>query len=229
MEFSIVIPFYGKWELTHQRMMELYKNIINPVEIVLIDDFSKEDHTDRMNWWKGNGKHSVRAFRNDENLGFGQSMNRGCDLSSGEIVVLLSNDIQVIGDFTSEILSILKSGEKTLIGDILYTHDTGWNIFEINGKKKLFPYLGGHFLACRKTSWEDIGGFDPIYGKFDVEDIDLSTMALYKGYTLVFLKNMYVNHLYGQTIRSLHPNREEYTKRNLRVFQKKWSEILKDE
>ena len=229
MKVSVIIPFYGKWELTHQRMMDLYKWIPFPIEIVMIDDCSLEDHTDRMNWWKRNTKHSVITIRTEKNLGFGSSMNFGCSHATGDIFILLSNDVQIFGDFIGEILLILNRGEKVLIGNELYNYDTGWNVRNINGKSKLFPYLGGYLIACTRETWEDLGGFDPIYGKFDCEDIDLSTTALHKGYSLVPLNYRRLRHFHGQTIRKLYPDREKYTEENLLKFDKKWSKILRDE
>jgi len=231
MKVSIIIPFYDNWTMTHQRMMELYKHIVNPVEIVLVNDCSKDESIDSsVAWWQQNSKHRVKYVKNKKNLGFGKSMNKGVNKSGGDIVVLLSNDVQVTGDFISVILQKLKEDEKVLIGGELHDWNTGWNVLEINGQMKVFPYAAGWLLSCTREVWDDIGGFDSIYEKFDYEDMCLSTMAIHKGYKLVGLNLKFMlRHFSGQTVRKEYPDREKYTLENQKRFIEKWSTILKDE
>lgn len=228
---SIIIPFYNNWHLTHQRMMELYTHISVPLEIVLVDDCSTDENImGGMGWWKTQDRHSVICMRNPKNLGFGGSLNKGCQRASEDVYVLLSNDVQVSGDFVSVILQKLQEDEKVLIGGEVLSYDTGWNVLNINGKSVLFPYAMGWLLACTKETWKDLGGFDPIFQKFDYEDLDLSATAVYKGYKLVGLDlDTMLNHFSGQTVRKYYPDREGYTMKNQQRFIKKWSKILKDE
>jgi GT2 family glycosyltransferase len=231
MKTSIIIPFYGKWPLTNQRLAELHKYIPDNIEIVLVDDFSQDKDIDRcVTWWGENSRHNIIYVHNSENLGFGMSMNHGVDASTGDVVVLLSNDVQVHGNFLPMVLDKLSKEAKLLICGEMHGWDTGWNVLEINGKKRLFPYAAGWFLACKRDDWYDIGGFDPRYEKFDYEDVDLSTTAIQKGYRLTPLNIKFMlRHLSAQTVRSVYPDRERYTYKNQQRFIEKWSEILKDE
>ena len=229
MEVSIVIPFLGRWDLVHQRINEIYRFVSDPVEIILVNDFSQDEIIDSsVAWWQQSKiHHTVTYVKNEKNLGFGGSMNKGCATANGDVLILLSNDVIVRGDLVKVLLPEIR--DDALFGHTLYNGDTGWNVRTINGKRKLFMYLSGHLLACKKyPTWQEIGGFDPIYGKFDVEDIDLSTTAIHIGYDLVPL-NFPVQHISGQTIRKLHPNREKFTLENLAKFDRKWSELLEDE
>ena len=223
---SVVIPFFNNWDLTHQRLMDLWKHV-NPYEIILIDDASTETKIDSsVAWWQKEVKLPIRYVKNGKNLGFGKSMNKGIWLSEGEVVVLLSNDVTVSGDFTIPILS--KIDNNVLIGNTLYEYDTGWNKFVIKGKVKIFPYLGGYFLAAFRDSFIELGGFDDRYGKFDYEDVDLSTRAVYMGYELVPLNSGHLTHLSGQTVRKNFPDREKYTNENKKKFYEKWKKLYED-
>ena len=224
---SVIIPFFNNWHLTHRRMKELYDYIHTPLEIVLVDDCSTDDVSGPMGWWKEQSKHRVICIKTPKNLGFGGAMNLGARRATEDVLVFLSNDVVISGDFLPAVLQSVD--EKVLVGNEYHIHDTGWNVLEINGKPKLFPYLVGYFLSCTKEAWKDLGGFDPIYAPYDVEDIDLSTTALHKGYKLIPLNFEKLSHLSGQTIRKVNPNREGITRRNLKRFTKKWSEILIDE
>jgi GT2 family glycosyltransferase len=224
---SVILPFFNNWQLTHQRMMELYSRVHTPIEIILVDDCSTDDVSGGMGWWKTQSKHRVICIKTPKNLGFGGAHNHGAKRATGEVLIFLSNDVVITGDFLPGVLGAV--GEKVLVGNTLRGYDTGWNVLEINGKPKLFPYLEGYFLACTKDVWKELGGFDPLYAKFDYEDMCLSTTAIYKGYKLVPLNLDILQHMSGQTIRKNYPDREKYTFINQQRFINKWSKILKDE
>ena len=102
----------------------------------------------------------------------------------------------------------------------------GWNEFSVNGSKIVIPYLGGWLLACTKDAWVDLGGFDPLYGRFDYEDLDISTTALYKGYELVALNLPYLKHMSGATIATLKVDRMAITTKNKEKYIAKWQDRL---
>ena len=140
---SIVVPFYREWHLTHKRLMELYQYIHPRVEIVLVDDCSMDKTIDdSILWWKSvKDGHKIVHVRNEENIGFGQSMNIGAQNSSGDVIILYSNDVIASGNFVPEVLDAIKSGGKCIVGDALLSWNTGWNVIEINGHLRKFPYL----------------------------------------------------------------------------------------
>ena len=103
-KFSIIMPFYNNWPLTHQRMMELFNHIQEELEIILVDDCSTNDVSGPMGWWKTQSKHRVICIKTPKNLGFGGAMNFGAKRATEDVLVFLSNDVKVSGDFISQIL-----------------------------------------------------------------------------------------------------------------------------
>jgi GT2 family glycosyltransferase len=229
MKVSVIIPFYGKWELVHQRLNELYK-FVHPatdMEIILINDKPEDKEPNGVGWWQQMGAMNVRYFHNKKNLGFGGAMNKGARKAKGEALIFLSNDVVIGGDFVRDIIGALTVDNQRLIGNVVYTHDTGWNYLTMkNRKKTLFPYAEGYLLACTREIWEDLGGFDPIYYPYDYEDVDLSTQVIHKGYNLYALNSKYIRHMSGQTVRTVNANREETTRKHQKKFIEKWSKIL---
>jgi len=202
-------------------MMELYTHVQTECSIVLVDDASENDgYRGNIAWWqKEIAKHSVYYIRNKKNLGFGGSMNRGAKVAlkhDAEILVFLSNDVRIFNDFIAEIVSHIEEDKMILLGGTLLDYDTGWNVLD----GKVISYLNGWLLACHKDVWEDIGGFDPRYGKYDYEDIDLSLTARTRGYALMPLASKF-NHLAAQTV-PYSPEREKITKENQQKFIEKW-------
>lgn len=232
MKIGIVIPQYNQWDLTHARLMELYKKVPVDTQIFLIDDHSPDsDCQTGPAWWqKSILGPRLHYYRNPENLGFGGSMNNGVKLAvknGCDGFILLSNDVRVFSDIVADTDTLLSLNRRILIGAEVLTHDTGWNVLPGCGPVR---YANGWYLATHKTTWKELGGFDPRYGKFDYEDVDLSTSAALLGIPLV-RAGANVMHIGGQSVNAAHPDRIEHTKRNQQLWIEKWTpqaEILKE-
>ena len=228
---SVVISSYGRWDLTHCRLAELWAHAPEDTEIIVIDDAHPSHDTERgVSWWQtANMRHEIVFSRNEKNLGFGGSMNLGASLAHGEHIILLSNDVVCRGDFVTEIVKRLRANPKSLVGGQLIDWPAGWNEIPLNGdgKKVVIPYLGGWLIGCTKSAWDELGGFDPLYGRFDFEDMDFSLNALEKGYELIPLHlPQMLTHLSGATISTLQLDRQAMTIANRQKFIEKWSAKL---
>jgi GT2 family glycosyltransferase len=217
---SLIVPFYNKIQLVHQRMFEFNQYLPQEdIEIILVNDGSTEDGIDGIVgfWQKSVGKHRIPYLKNKKNMGFGYSMNYGASKANGDILVFYSDDVVANGDFIYEIGYLLAGEDRVLVGGELLDFDTGWNKF--NGR--VVPYLNGWLLACTRTAWGELGGFDPRYGISDAEDIDLCMTAVQKGFRLEPLRRNHLFHMGGQTA-GYGPEREKRTRENLKKFEKKW-------
>jgi GT2 family glycosyltransferase len=226
---SIVIPFFNRWDLTHQRMMELYKFAPEFCEIILVDDASTEAEVGNgINWWqKETNRHKIRYYKNPENVGFGQSHNNGARLAKGKYLVFLSNDVIIYADFITDIIHLIGEDNKILIAGRIIDWAGGWNEVDTNGKHYVIHYAEGWLLGCTKIAWKELGGFDAdTFGKFDMEDVDLSVKALSLGYNIVNLRSNKVKHISGATIGRLNVDRMSITKRNRELFLAKWKEKI---
>lgn len=218
MKVSIVIPAYNGWTMTHSLLLDLYKHTSKDTEIIVVDDCSTDKEvSDGLAWWKGgmlSGR--LRVFVNEVNSGFLRTCNFGVSKATGDIVILISNDVKISGDIEKSVLGSFDSESPTLVGARLLDIDTGWNTF--NGVT--YPYLEGWFLAFRKEEWLKFGGFDERYRPYDFEDVDISTTYKHFGGNLVWV-DLPAFHLGAQTYKySL--EREAQTKRNQLKFKEKW-------
>lgn len=220
---SIIIPFYNHWNLTHSRLMEMHKYAPDDCEVVLINDASTDlDCEGGVAFWQnGATRQKIRYHKNKENLGFGGSMNKGAELAKGDILIFYSNDVICSGDFITNIKHLLENNDKLLIGGRIIYWPGGWNEFEHKGKPFTVPYCEGWLLACTKEVWDNLGGFDPRYGKYAVEDIDLSTTAISLGYELHGLNSPHLQHIGGATAK-YDEHRMDYTIRNKEKYIEKW-------
>lgn len=224
MKIGIVIPQYNKWNLTHTRLMELYKKVPSDTIFVLIDDCSPEpDCQTGPAWWqKSVLGERLKYYRSPENVGFGGSMNTGFILAvknGCDAAILLSNDVRVMSDIVTETRTLLGLDRRILIGGEILRGNTGWNNLPGCGP---VPYANGWFLATHKSTWKELGGFDPRFGLFDFEDVDLSTTAAMLKIPLI-LSTSNLKHIGGQSVNAAHPDRIEHTKRNQQLWIEKWT------
>ena len=224
MKYSIVMPFYNKWTLTHQRLYEFRTHLpTGDIEIVLVDNGSSEAGIDSAVafWQKKLSKIPIRYRKIPENVGFGGAMNNGASMAKGDIVMLYSNDVICIDNFLPEVEEQFDENRNILLGNEVIWFDGGWNGFDTPNGRTVVPYVNGYFIACTRQVWDSMGGFDPLYGKYTMEDVDLSMQAQQLGVKLVSLGSTKLRHIGGGTA-PYTPERETITKQNKIKFYEKW-------
>lgn len=218
------MPFFNKLTLTHNRLYEFLLHIPpEEVEIILIDNGSTEDGIDGCIafWQKKLAKHTIRYRKLPENVGFGGAMNNGASMAHGDIIILYSNDVVCSDNFLPELEEMFRVNDNILLGNEVIYWDAGWNNF--NGI--IVPYINGWFIACTKKVWDSLDGFDPLYGKYTMEDVDLSMQAQQKGIKLAAMNSLKIRHIGAQTA-GYTPERLEITKQNKIKFYEKWKTEL---
>ena len=224
MKASVVLLTYNRWNLTHARMWELHQYAPIDTEIIILDNASTDDDvTPGARFWakEMNLKHDIRYIRTQKNLGFGGGHNYGAQKATGDFLIFLSNDVRISGDFISQINAVLEENPISLVGGRMIDWPSGWNSFRKDKETFIIPYLEGWMLSCKMEIWKDLGGFDPIFEKFDYEDVDLSYTAKQAGIELVALNSSFLDHIGAGTI-GFSKEREKITIRNRERFARKW-------
>lgn len=187
----------------------------NPnVEMVVVDNGSTDNTPGLLAQW-ARMWNNLTVVTLPENKGFGPGNNAGADVASGDILIFLSNDVRVLGDYLAIILDSLN--RQALAGAQLFGHNTGWNSFD----GRLIPYIAGWCTICSRDVWTFLEGYDPRYVPCDYEDIDLSLEATEQGLELQEL-NLPLQHLFGRSALSLPGGRQAITLENQRRFMQKW-------
>lgn len=228
---SILMPFYNRYDLVMRRMLEIHTNIHHPadMEIVLINNGSRPGSIEEGNifyWQKMVGWFPVKYLKWETNVGFGGAFNRAIPKSEGDILILLSDDVIIKGNFIPQIESILNQDLTALVGGETIYWAAGWNQFDVAGKPVVITYANGWLLACRRSTWEESGGFDPQYYPYDYEDMDLSMRWHEMGYPIIPLNSQYVSHIGGATIGAIDSDRMATTEKHRQLFISKWYEKL---
>jgi GT2 family glycosyltransferase len=215
---SFVIPSYNNFHLVNQLLVDINEHTL-PDEIIVVDDCSTDQNAkDGLLWWARNM--NVKIRRTPENWGFLKASNWGMKMATGDIVCLISTDVRVYKDLVSIARGMTLIDGKILLGGKYYGDTTGWNDFD----GRIFPYVEGWLLIAKKEHWEELGYFDERYAPNDFEDVDLSTTAISKGFSLAQITpdaGTVVAHIGAQSIK-YGDEREVITKRNREIFRLKW-------
>ena len=93
-KLSIIIISYNTSEIICNCIKSLYSHIIIPIEIIVVDNNSKDDTLLKISELFPD----VIVIKNSENLFFARANNQGLKIASGEYILLLNSDTLVIDD-----------------------------------------------------------------------------------------------------------------------------------
>jgi hypothetical protein len=240
---SIIIPsFYSKTknpELLFSCLSSIFSSTYPKYEVIIVDDNSEISISALLS--KFQIKKKVTVIRNEHNLGYGASCNRGATIAKGEYILFLNDDMEI----SSNLLEILiKEIKKYPNAGILFSKEVNYNdpgavstgglmdsfgntYGRINPKDQFF-YAPGAPCFMKLNVFYEVGGFDESFYLF-VEDVDLSWRVRLKGYSVIYVNKAYVLHHVSATIRGFSPMRIFLYQRNiLRMFVKclHWKSLL---
>jgi GT2 family glycosyltransferase len=187
---DVVIVAYNRYDLTESALRHLAAQTIEH-RVILIDNGSSDETFERVaaDW------PAVALQRLPENHGFAEACNRGVAAGSGDIVVLLNNDVDARPDFLARLIVplqqdarlgsaaalMLQPGEQ-LIDSAGLTADAvlggfprlqGLAAGEARRERPLLAGPAGTAAAYRRAAWEQVGGLDESIFAY-MEDFDLA-------------------------------------------------------
>ena len=242
---SIVIPVYGKFELTNGCLESLFRHRgTKRFEIVIANNRSDHATFANMALWE-RARDEVRLVANATNLNFALGCNVGFAGTRGDIVVFLNNDTLVTDGWLEPLVEELESGraaavqpkllypdgtvqsygaafsEAGLISHILYRGEPG-DAPHVNRRREL-QAIHGACLAVRAADVVRLRGFDPQYVNGQ-EDIDFCLrLTAETGKPMVVEPRSTVFHLEGKT----RSGRNPHNHRNRSLFTERWAGRIK--
>lgn len=206
MTTSVVIPAYNG-----QKFLEANFPLVMALgaeEIIVVDDASIEP----VSFPK------VKTIHHPKNLGFPISVNDGFAAASGDIVILLNQDVRPHPDLIKNTLPHFK--DQKIFAVTFNEQDRSWaQLYWENGllqyknglKDNKIHYSGwasGGSAAFRKSIWDKLGGFDPVFSPGYSEDLDLGIRATKAGYKIIWDPKCRVTHLSESTFNKSFPRRQ---------------------
>jgi GT2 family glycosyltransferase len=214
---SIITPVWNRADMTFNFLSQHYRIFAHrdDIEYIIIDNGSTDGTPGILKVFSY--KLPLKIITLPKNIGFGPANNLAAKQASGDILILVNNDVRLEGDYITPLVRELEYSPEIIAGKELLDYDTGWNVFD----GQIIPYIHGWLMALTRRNFELLGGFDDRFAPADYEDIDFCYTATEReGFALVDVPTLPIRHLGGQTVRQI--RRHIITERNRERFAKKW-------
>ena len=242
---SVVIPTYGQHDVTRRCLASLAAEVEElACEVIVIDDAFIAPFDPEALRVSG-----VCVIRNDQNLGFLRSCNRGVAAASGDYVLLLNNDTVVHAGAMRALLTTfdqfdnvgaacaqLRFEDDSLqeAGGIVWRDGSAWNWGR--GEDPADPrfcyprevdYGSAAALMVRRSLWLDVGGFDETFVPAYYEDTDFCFAVRAAGQRVIYQPRAVVTHFEGLSHGTdTGSGMKAHQVANQAHFAKKWNERL---
>jgi GT2 family glycosyltransferase len=196
-QVSLVAVAYGRRELLARMLTSVQDQGVGSlsVEVIVVDNDSPDDTVTFL----AEQVQGVRVIPLAENLGFGQGTSVGVRAASGEVVVLMNTDVEVRAGWLAPLVEAAQrygasapvsvdSDGRTVefgawISDDGHVHLLGPGggaeelegipRFSSPGVSSLAAHASAACLAMKRSVYQSLGGFDPVFGLGYHEDVDL--------------------------------------------------------
>lgn len=89
---SIIIPVYNAEEYLDKCILSLLNQTYKDIEIILIDDKSKDDSLNIIEQYKELFSDKIKVIKNEKNSGAAASRNKGLAVATGEYITFIDSD-----------------------------------------------------------------------------------------------------------------------------------------
>jgi GT2 family glycosyltransferase len=198
-QVSVIIPVFNKWVYTAACLRSLAESQGNSsFEVIVVDDQSSDETPERLAEIDG-----LAIIRNEQNLGFVGSCNRGAEEARGRYLVLLNNDTQVLSGWLDALIGtfqrypdtglagarlIYPDGKMQEAGGIIFRDGSGWNYGKDDDAdrpeyqySREVDYCSGACIMMETRLFRELGGLDQRYAPAYYEDTDLAFQVRAKG------------------------------------------------
>jgi GT2 family glycosyltransferase len=245
---SIVMLTYNQLEDTKICVESLIKHTKDiDYELIFVDNGSTKDDT-RTYLEELKEEHSnIKTIFNDENLGFACANNQGIELSEGEYVLLLNNDVILTDGWLSRMINIAESDDRIGVVAPCTNHASGRQVIKFGGteeddeeiqnfaKNILLKNAGkwisvnrviGFCMLIKRDVLFKVGVLDEMFGPGGYEDYDYCMRVKYEGYDIVIALDTFIFHIGGKGYSS---NDMDYTSlraKNIELLIDKWTKNI---
>jgi GT2 family glycosyltransferase len=238
---SIVIPTFNRAEHLYQCLESILAFADVPFELIVVDDCSSDATPDLLKKCS-----NVQIVRNERNLEFIGTCNRGASLAKGRYILFLNNDVSATPRWLSTLVKTMEqypkcgavgaklvrpNGTLQEAGSIVWQDGSALGYGRDDDPLKPeccylreVDYCSAACLLVRAELFQKLGGFDELYLPAYYEDSDLCIAIRKLGYKVVYQPQATVfHHEFGS--RSFE-RAEALCEANRPKFAKKWARIL---
>ncbi len=215
--FVVVVPVFNNFTLATECISRILEYTDKSVEVFVIDDASTEGDF-QLVAPKSNSR--ITFVRNDINLGFVGSANKGFELAGTNDVILVNSDVLVTpqwsdrlqvdayrSDVIATVTAMADEGSITSVrlGDRNLLHTSVDDIAKLSDylasleplPPATIPVGVGHCIYIKRIALTAVGNFDEIFSPGYGEEVDFCMRALKMGFIHTMSNSVIVKHLSG--------------------------------
>lgn len=237
---SVVMVTHNARDWTERALRALAEETELPYELIVVDNASTDGTRELVA-----DLEEASVVLNDENRGFGPANNQGAALAAAHHLLFLNSDVLVHRGWLPPLLELLEDESVAAVGPRLLNPDGTLQLAgallsrsgstlaygfgdDPDGAEYTFrrevDYLSGACLLMRRVAFDEVGGFDPVFGLAYFEDADLCLALSARGYRVVYEPRSSVTHALGasgggEALAAL-------ALRNRAVFRRRWDDVL---
>ncbi|MBE9166006.1 tetratricopeptide repeat protein [Pleurocapsales cyanobacterium LEGE 06147] len=233
-QVSIILILYNRAELTLSCLYSILRNNFKSIEVILVDNCSSDRTRKLLERIQG-----AKIILNEENKHFLLACNQASQVATGNYLLFLNNDTQILGDSIKIALETIRSspdigavGGKIILPD--GTLQEAGSIIWCDGSclgygrgddpkdpKYMFrrevDYCSGAFLLTSRELFLKFGGFERAYQPAYYEETDYCVKLHKAGKKIIYEPNVTILH-YEFASSSCSDRAIELQKRNQQIF-----------
>jgi GT2 family glycosyltransferase len=217
---DVVIPIYNAPALTRRAIDSLYRHIADRIaELVAWDDASGSETRDMLD---SLDHPRLRVVHSPENTGFGEAVNRAVRNTRTPLVLVLNSDVEARSDFLAPLLDAMRRDPRLASVSPAGNSLAGYPLDRyprVHGYVPAYALWGYAFLI-RRSAFEDVGGFDPVFGRGFFEDSDITRRLLEKGWGLGVHPDADLFHEIHGTFQDVADHRGVFARNRARYFER---------
>jgi GT2 family glycosyltransferase len=242
---SIIIPVYNNIKYTLECLLSVKKLTgSQQYEIIVVDDGSTDNTPDVLGKIQG-----LRYIRNEKNLGFLRTCNRGAKEARGRYLVFLNNDVQVSQGWLEALLRTFKVipdvgavGPKVVYPNgrlqeagARINQDCTTQLIGVGDDPdrprynyiREVDYCSGVCLMIETEKFHAMGGFDENLAPAYSEDVDLCFRLREAGFRIIYNPDAVIVHHLSITSDNFDKSYKlKYVTRNQQKIAEKWQEEI---
>lgn len=192
---DVVIPVYNAPDLTRCCIDSVVTHLNRSVRRIIVQDDASGYETRKM--LDSLPYECIDVYHAEKNQGFGFSVNTAVSRSDAYYVFILNSDTEISQSFLPLLCAAFIADPK--LAAII---PAGNSYAQYNLKRYIrheagyIPnyYLRGHAILIRRDVFQEIGGFDPVFGRGYYEDIDLGRRLDLHGWRFGIHPDAYIYH-----------------------------------
>ena len=192
---DVVIPVYNAPVLTKHCIDSVITHLGKSIQKIIIQDDASDTKT--RNMLDDLHYESTQVYHAKENNGFGKSVNEAIGRSEASYVLVLNSDTIVRENFLPSLCLALETDPQLAVIIPSGNHYSALNLDQY--VKQIGNYILTHRLAgfaflIRRSVFQELGGFDSVFGRGYYEDIDLGRRLNQVGWRIGVSPNSYIYH-----------------------------------